>query len=111
MPTLSELCDADCPENIDGISFLPTLLGNQKQQKKHKYLYWEHLQKIQAVRKEAWKAIRLSPQQEIELYNLIDDIGETVNVAENHPEIVEEMKQILIEGRTESELHPLMWDK
>jgi arylsulfatase A len=111
MPTLSELCDADCPENIDGISFLATLLGKKKQQKKHEYLYWEHLQKMQAVRKEDWKGVRLSPQQEIELYNLNEDIGESNNVADTFPDIVEKMKQIMIEGRTESKIHPLRWDK
>ncbi|GAL81975.1 arylsulfatase [Algibacter lectus] len=39
-PTLTELTGAKTPENIDGISFLPTLL-NKKDQKQHDHLYWE----------------------------------------------------------------------
>ena len=34
-PTVSELTGAQTPENIDGISFLPTLLGTD--QKEHSY--------------------------------------------------------------------------
>ncbi len=40
MPTLAEVAGTKSPENIDGISFLPTLLGKKKQAK-HEYLYWE----------------------------------------------------------------------
>ena len=38
-PTFCELAGTNPPEGLDGISFLPTLLG--KEQEKHEHLYWE----------------------------------------------------------------------
>jgi len=109
MPTLAELTGMDTPEDIDGISFLPTLLGKSKDQQQHKYLYWEYARRKQAVRMGEWKAVRLSPKREIELYNLKDDIGEKKNVALEHPELVAEISKIMKEDRTESEFFPLKW--
>ncbi|MFV1967798.1 MAG: arylsulfatase, partial [Pirellulaceae bacterium] len=40
MPTIAEVTGCEPPEGIDGISFLPTLLG-RSDQKKHEFLYWE----------------------------------------------------------------------
>ncbi len=82
------------PTGIDGISYLPTLLGKPREQGKHPYLYWEfHEQgKKQAVRLGSWKGIRLNvakdPKGPIELYDLATDPGEERNVAAEHPEMV-----------------------
>jgi arylsulfatase A len=115
MPTLAEITGADIPGDIDGISFLPELVENH--QKKHDYLYWEfheHGGKV-AVRMDQWKGIRLgadNPSEEtFELYNLLDDIGETVNLADSNPEIVEKIKQIMVEAHTESEIFPFGFEK
>ncbi|MHC4253705.1 MAG: arylsulfatase, partial [Planctomycetota bacterium] len=40
MPTLSDVAGAPVPEGLDGVSFLPTLLGTEGQ-RAHDYLYWE----------------------------------------------------------------------
>ena len=40
MPTVAELAGVKSPQKIDGISFLPTLLGKSGQ-KVHKSMYWE----------------------------------------------------------------------
>ena len=55
MPTVADLVDAEKPANIQGISFLPTLL-NQPGQKKHDYLYWEFHENggRQAIRQGDW---------------------------------------------------------
>jgi arylsulfatase A-like enzyme len=109
-PTVAEVSRAGVPEDIDGISFLPTLLGNEKNQKEHKYMYWEFHERggRQAVRKENWKLVRynvLEPKiTATELYNLSTDLGEENNVAEEHPEIVEELSEIMKNARTESEI-------
>ena len=42
-------------------------------------------------------------QEAIELYNLKEDIGETINLAEMHPEIVAKAKAIFIESHVPSE--------
>ena len=41
-----------------------------------------------------------------ELYNLADDVSETKNLADKHPEIVAEFYQILKEASTQSKLFP-----
>jgi len=99
LPTACEVAGLEAPEGVDGISFLPALLG--KKQKKHEYLYWEFHERggKQAVRKGRWKAIRQgvsrNPEAPIELYDLAADIGEKRNLAGQNPRIVEEMARIM----------------
>ncbi len=108
-PTFSEIAGLSTPSNIDGISFLPTLLekGNQE---KHEYLYWEFHEKggRLAARKGNWKAVRYNvlkdPDGKIELYNLKDDIGEEQNIAALHPDIVEQMESIFKTARVPSDI-------
>nr|WP_299074481.1 arylsulfatase [uncultured Allomuricauda sp.] len=109
-PTFSDIIGLEKPSNLDGISFLPTLLDNGEEQKKHEYLYWEFHEKggRQAIRKDNWKAVRYNifdkAQTTLELYDLSKDIAEHNNVADQHPEIVEEMKIIFEKARTPSEV-------
>jgi arylsulfatase len=106
LPTCAELLGVQPPEDIDGISILPTLLGRRDQQKKHEYLYWE-LNGQQAVRLGDWKAVRLKPDQAIQLFNLATDIGEQMDVAGQNPDVVARVEAILTRGRTESDVFPL----
>lgn len=99
MATCADILDIDSPIN-DGISFLPTLLGEE--QTNHEYLFWEFTgyQGQQAIRKGDWKAIRKGIQKgdlSIELYNLATDPTEQSNIAANHPEIIKEMEAIFAE--------------
>jgi arylsulfatase A-like enzyme len=41
MPTLAELAGAKVPENIDGISIVPTLFGEAQQELRDRFMYWE----------------------------------------------------------------------
>ncbi len=108
LPTACEVAGVAQPENIDGISYLPTLLGQD--QPKHEYLYWEFHEKggRLAVRKGKWKAVKYdvlkNPDQPIELYDLSVDIGEENDVADAHPEVVAEMAALMKQSRTESEV-------
>lgn len=106
LPTCCELTGKDPPQDIDGISMLPTLLGRDQEQKKHEYMYWE-LRGQQAIRMGKWKALRLKPGRKIELYDLDSDIAESNDLADGHPEIVAEMAKIFRTSRTESEVFPL----
>lgn len=91
-PTLVELARGIVPDGVDGISILPTLLG-EGEQKHHEALYWEFGGQT-AVRLGDWKAVRYRPKQPWRLYDLSNDISETTDVADRHPDIVERAKAI-----------------
>jgi len=94
LPTACELAGVNPPEDTDGISFLPMLLGEHDRQSHHDYLYWKYGKK-EAVRMGRWKAVRLAPEGPVELYDLADDVGESRDVAEKHPEVVDRMEAIM----------------
>jgi len=106
-PTFCELAGAPPPTNVDGLSFLPTLLG-QAGQKQHEYLYWEiHAGGgRQAVRMNEWKAVRnqvkKNPTSPVEVYNLVADPAEKKNLAEAKPEIAQRLAEIMKEARVPS---------
>ncbi|WP_152052131.1 arylsulfatase [Tautonia marina] len=118
-PTLAELAGASAlavlPDDIDGISMVPALLGPEaagREQEDHKFLYWEFHEgraSKQAARMGDWKGVRLSPDGPLELYDLANDLGETTDVAADHPKIVAAITQYLDTERTESEVWPLRY--
>ncbi len=115
LPTIAEAAGAAPPEGIDGLSFLPTLLGQPEKQKQHEYLYWEFpaYGGQQAVRMGPWKAVRQNTLAKanrdplrIELYDLDDDIGEQQDLADARPEIVRKAAAIMKHARRPSETFP-----
>lgn len=112
LPTACEIAGTEAPENIDGISYLPAMLGQE--QVVHDYLYWEFLEQggKQAVRKGDWKAVRLNvkknPESPIELYDLSSDTGEENNIADKNPEIVKMMEDIMEKARFEDTIWSLI---
>ena len=108
MPTFAELTGTNAPSEIDGISFVPELLGGKQAQ--HHHLYWEFYEQDgkQAVRKGKWKAVRLNLHKDfygapVELYDLEHDIAESKNVADQHPEIVSDMLGLMKASHSPSE--------
>jgi arylsulfatase A-like enzyme len=108
LPTAAEIAGLKVPDNIDGISMLPTLLG-RPQTNRHDFLYWEFHERgsQQAVRMGDWKAVRLGPGAPLELYNLGSDLGEKQNVAAQNPDVVAKIEAYLKTARTESEQWPI----
>lgn len=113
MPTIADVAGIDPPAGIDGISFAPTLFGHPEQQQHHKFMYWEFggYGGQQAVRMGDWKGVRQNilrrnnPEPlKIELYNLRDDIGESRDVASEHPEIVAQIRKLMQTEHTPSEI-------
>ena len=110
LPTACELAGVEPPKEIDGISYLPTLLGGPERQKKHEYLYWasEEGATSVGVRYQQWKLVQYpapkKPSQKKQdpdrgptwrLYDLTEDLGERNNLAEQHPEVVNTILALL----------------
>ncbi len=100
LPTACEIAKINPPKNIDGVSYLPTLLGQENKQVKHTSLYWEFPQNggQQAVRIGKWKGVRmniLKGNMKIQLFDLENDIQEQHDVAAKYPEVVKQVEDIM----------------
>lgn len=101
LPTACELAGVAPPENIDGLSYLPTLLGEDARQKRHEYLYWASQEGKQpvGVRYGKWKLVEYqtpkAAPEDWRLYDLSRDIAEMNDLADAHPEMVEKILGLL----------------
>lgn len=108
MPTMCEVAGVECPPT-DGISMLPTMLGEDNKQEKHDFLYWEYPEAggQKAVRMGNWKAFVKNVSkgnQDIELYDLSVDPREQNNVAANHPEVIKKVLEIFRTEHADAEI-------
>ena len=115
LPTVASLSGADLPQDrvIDGIDISKIFTGEQ-QELERPYFYYQH-RALRAVRFGEWK-LHLAHSEadrqnegakwlnhipegdrpymdELTLYNLNEDIGETTNVAKDQPEVVKELME------------------
>ena len=100
-PTLAEIAEVKCPDDLDGISFLPTLLG--KKQQDHDFLYWEFGNQF-AVRVDDWKAILNRKENVWALYDLSKDVSEKSDVSGANKKILEKLKTIAAREHTPSRI-------
>ncbi len=119
LPTLLELTGAksSVPAGTDGISFAPTLLGHAQPPRPFLYRESPGYGGQQCVRVGDWKAIRtrLNPPRNardqtpgrIELYNLANDPGETMDVASQEPVVVKKLAALLDQQHVKSPLWPI----
>ncbi len=115
-PTFCELAGTNPPEGLDGISFLPTLLG--KEQEKHEHLYWEFYEGggKRAVRIGKWKAVqnqvnRKGKDAPIEIYDLESDRAETSDLAAQNSELIARIQKIFERSHTPSPLWKFKWEQ
>jgi arylsulfatase A-like enzyme len=100
LPTFAEILGKKVPMEIDGLSFLPSLLG-EKSQPKHDHLYWEfhELGGRQAVRRGNWKLVKYQVKDTsktvTELYDLASDPTESKNLASENPQKVAELNDLI----------------
>jgi arylsulfatase A-like enzyme len=115
MPTLAEIAGMEIPDQTDGISILPVLMG--KNTIEHEYLYfelqldgWTRIMPDggfrQAIRMGKWKGVRYGIDSETELFDLENDINETRDLSAAYPEITQRINELFREARTETEGFP-----
>ncbi len=116
MPTLCDIIGVEDYANkyrnprlandyFDGISFAPTLLGEEGQEK-HEFLYWEfHETNMMAVRMGNWKLVVQNGN--CRLYDLATDMHEDTDIAAQYPEVVARMKEIIKQEHTNSSMFPI----
>lgn len=125
LPTFSEIASAATtatgiaiPSDIDGISLLPTLLGQSQPPRESLYREFPGYGGQQSIRVGNWKAIRtgLHPRPKdranpkpvkTELYNLQSDPAETTDVADQNPAIVEKLEAMMAKEHRRSDLFPI----
>ncbi|WP_420602983.1 sulfatase [Flagellimonas sp.] len=123
LPTIAELTDSKLPEKtIDGKSAWKVLTGESKEPIQEAYFFYYRVNEMFGVRYGKWKLYfphryrtmdgqepgkdglpgeyRMIDMEEIELYDMENDISETKNVATEHPEVVEKIKLLANAMRT-----------
>jgi arylsulfatase A-like enzyme len=122
LPTLAAITGAPLPEHkIDGVNILPLLEGYPDADPRD-HLYYYYGRQLRAVRQDKWKLHfphgcrsykGVEPgkgglpgpyahgETGLELYDLENDRGETRDVADEHPDVVERLKTLGDKARKE----------
>ena len=112
LPTFAHLVGFDVPSDrpIDGVNQTDLLLGMSEAGARNTFLYDHAIGTRVGLRKGPWKLLLpdRAPKNgrrgtylmdfgtnDYELYNLDDDIGEQVNLAAKHPELVKELEALI----------------
>jgi arylsulfatase A-like enzyme len=123
LPTVAKLAGAELPKHpIDGLDIWPLMSGKPGAKSPHEalYFYWQH--HLQAVRSGRWKlhfphkfdtlagkpggkdgkpAEYTEQKTALALYDLESDVGETKNVADQHPDVVRRLEALAEKAREE----------
>jgi len=111
LPTLARLAGTEAPSDriIDGKDIWPLMAGNQGAKSPHEAFYYYRVDQLQAVRSGKWKLhlpykIKKRNQAKaasmpLKLYDLEADIGETTNVAADHPAAVNRLLALAEKAR------------
>jgi arylsulfatase A-like enzyme len=124
LPTLVTICKAQMPvQKIDGVNILPLLKQEENANPRDEMVYYYDRNNLKCIRKGQWKLIfpcvsqtykkapaigyggwpgkYASDSVKLALYDLRTDPGETLDVKEYHPEIVQQLMAIADEYRKE----------
>lgn len=100
-PTLVEIAGGDPSRyKVDGLSLVPLLKGDPFPQDRPLFWHYPHYGNqggapSAAIRKGPWKLIHWYEDDRWELYHLVDDLGETRDLAAVHPERVAQLRSLL----------------
>src|SRR5690606_14040238 len=122
LPTLAEITGAPLPElAIDGKSAWSVLTGKSKKSPQEAYFFYYNVNELFGVRYRQWKMYfphtyrtmsgqetgrnglpgeyKMTELEEIELYDVVTDPSETIEVADKHLEVVAKIKVLANEMR------------
>jgi len=120
LPTIASITNSSLPEKkIDGIDMLHFITGEMQNSPRNEFYYY-YEGDLCAVRKENWKLVLphsyrsyegVDPGKDgwpgpyareksgLELYNLKDDVSEKNDIADQYPEIIEELTKVADKAR------------
>ena len=110
LPTFADILQTEIKGETDGISILPTILGEGIQHERDFFYFeFQEMGGRQAVIKGNWKLLHLDIRNggTYELYNIASDPSENHNIIDQFPDISEELKTIMKEARIEDPDWPL----
>ena len=112
LPTFARLAGAKPPRDrvIDGKDIWPLMSGEKGAKTPHEAFYYYQVDQLHAVRSGKWKLhlpLKMKrrnwgkgvPDAPVQLYDLQADIGETTNVADEHPEVVKRLLALAEKAR------------
>lgn len=106
-PTVLAAADITPPKPLDGVNLLPFLSGSTSSPP-HQKLYWRYSDGAgYAVRKDNYKLIYSGYKEKLLLFDLATDPYETSDLAQQHPEKVQELR--LEYQAWNKELIPAKW--
>ena len=98
LPTFAGLAGAEAPSDriIDGKDIGALVRGEPGAESPHECFYYYFGNALEAVRDERWKLqVGRRGEPTLELYDLVNDIGETTNVADENPDTVARLQDRL----------------
>lgn len=109
LPTCARLAGASLPNRtLDGKDVLPLLSGTRDASTPHEAFFYYWMENLECVRSGKWK-LRVADRRQREsreldqprLYDLQADVGETTDVAADHPEVVTALLRLAEEARAD----------
>jgi arylsulfatase A len=115
LPTLAALTGSELPaeKKIDGLDLSGLWTGKADQSPRNEFLYYTSHGVLEGIRQGPWKLLVKLPRKrgkqqpdaepQLLLFNLDRDLGEQSNLAVEQPELVEQLRQRMVELDAEIE--------
>lgn len=112
LPTILDAVGANTllPKNVDGVSLLPTLFGQDQPTRPFLYREFTGYGGQQTIRVDDWKAVRQNLGKgtiKTELYNIKTDISEQQDVADQYPDVLGKLEEMMARQHVKSDIFPL----
>ncbi|MEM7143653.1 MAG: sulfatase [Verrucomicrobiota bacterium] len=132
LPTIAALTESELPEGrkIDGLDASGLVTGDAEKSPREEFVYYTSRGDLEGFRQGDWKLLvkkapaprgaarkkagggGAAPKEEVMLFDLSADMGETENLAEGNPEVVERLRARMVELDAEIEANAREpWEK